>query len=231
MKNDILQKDLKSFLSIYSKFKKVNIPRKKIIILRGQIDVCDVKGNYFKTFDLDIIINKYSYPYTIPEVKERSKFIERNQEWHINNEGFCCLDMDHKLIKMSQRGIHIGTFYRDVIYPFFCNTVFKQLYNNYANGEYPHEFEGVQSFYKNELNLNNPELILKVLRSIKTGKTPGRNQLCVCENDKYKNCKKHFESIEFLKNLPTQRILVDLKYFEEKLLGHPNNIGKAVRIL
>jgi len=231
MKNDSLEKDLKSFLSLYLKFERINIPRNKYLILRGDIDVCDTQGNYLKTFEVDIFINRKSYPYTIPLVKETSEFIDRNDDWHVNNEGLCCLDIDHKLLKLSQRGIHVSEFYQDVIYPFFCNTVFKQLYNDYANGEYPHEFNGVRSFYKLELKLEEPKLIIDILRSINTNKTPGRNQLCICGKTKYKKCSDHFKSIQFLKSLPRERILKDLKSFEEEFLGYRNKTNKSVGTL
>jgi len=230
MKNDSLEKDVKSFLSLYSKFERINIFKKKHLILRGDIDVCDIQGNYLKTFEVDIFVDRKSYPYTIPLVKETSELIERDEDWHVSDEGLCCLDIDHKLLKMSQRGIHLSEFYQDIIYPFFCNTVFKQLYNDYANGEYPHEFNGVRSFYKSELKLEDPKFIIEILRSINIGKTPGRNQLCICGKTKYKKCTDHFESIQFLKSLPKKRVSKDLKSFEEEFLENGNKPNKSARI-
>lgn len=214
MKNEKLNKDLNSFFNLYPKFERIRDKKNRYYFLRGEIDVCDIRGNYLNTFEIDIIIDINSYPYTVPIVKERSKIIFRDMDWHISKQGICCLDMDHNLLKIAQRGINLSKFFQNKIYPFFCNTVYKMEYKKYSNGEYPHDFEGIISFYENELDLNDQHLIVEILKAINIGKTPGRNQFCICKEDKYKKCK-HFSSIEFLKSLPKFRILNDLKGFEE----------------
>ena len=117
--NERLKKDITAFLDIYNKFEYDERPKMKASLVKGEIDICDVKGNYWDSFDIEIYINKNEYPFCIPLVIEKSKKIERNLNWHINDEGVCCLDIEHQLEFLAIRGINIMSFFQEKIYPFF----------------------------------------------------------------------------------------------------------------
>ena len=110
MTNNLLERNISSFLYTYPKFKYFERPKKKCSILKGTIDICDVDGNYWDSFKIEIYIEKLKYPYCVPIIKEISRKIKRDDEWHINKDGFCCLDIDHELEYMSKRGINIISF-------------------------------------------------------------------------------------------------------------------------
>ena len=208
MINSLLKKDITQFLNIYPKFSYDERTKMKYSILTGEIDICDVNGNYWDTFKIAIHLEKSKYPHTIPLVKETSRKIIRNDDWHISDDGFCCLDIDHELEYLSKRGINITSFYQKYIYPFFANTLYKKQNGEYANNEYNHDFEGVIQFYKEKLKLNDVFLIIKILNVILINKIPERNQLCVCGNNiKIKKC--HLNTIDYLKSLSKERIKKD----------------------
>lgn len=213
MTNNLLERNINSFLNTYPKFKYYERPKKKCSILKGVIDICDVDGNYWDSFNIEIFIEKQKYPYTVPIVKETSKKIERTDEWHISEDGFCCLDIDHELEYMSKRGMNIISFYQEKVYPFFTNAMYKMKNGDYANEEYKHHFDGVIQFYNEKLKLNNVSVITKILTSVIDNHIPGRNQFCVCGKEvKIKKC--HLSSIDFLKSLPKDRLQKDLEGFK-----------------
>jgi len=216
MINNTLERDISQFLDTYSKFTYKERSKMKSSILKGEIDICDVEGNYWDSFNIEIYIDKQKYPYCVPIIKETSKKIKRIDEWHISENGFCCLEIDHELEYMSKRGINIVSFYQEKIYPFFTNTLYKKQNGNYANNEYKHHFDGVIQFYSEKLKLVDVSLIIKILNTVISNNIPGRNEPCVCGNKtKIKKC--HLTIIDFLKNLSKSRLQKDLKGFKELL--------------
>jgi hypothetical protein len=216
MTNNLLERNISHFLNTYPKFKYSERPKKKCSILKGTIDICDVDGNYWDSFKIEIFIEKQKYPYIVPIVKETSVKIKRDDKWHISEDGFCCLDIDHELEYKSKRGINITSFYQEKIYPFFTNALYKMKKGNYANEEYEHHFDGVIQFYNEKLQLKDNSVIVKILTSVINNDIPGRNQFCVCgEEIKIKNC--HLSTIDFLKSLSKDRIQKDLDGFKKSL--------------
>lgn len=212
MTNNSLDKDITSFLNTYPKFKYYERQKKKCSIIKGEIDICDVDGNYWNSFKIEIYIEKLKYPYCVPIIKETSRKIKRDDEWHISKDGFCCLDIDHELEYMSKSGIKIISFYQEKVYPFFTNALYKMKNGSYANEEYKHHFDGVVQFYYQKLKLKDVSIIKKILTSVLNNDIPGRNQYCVCgEEIKIKNC--HLSTINFLKSLSKERIRKDMDGF------------------
>lgn len=214
IKNQQLEKDLKSFLEIYPSYSYKKRYGKRYSPLKGEIDVCDTAGNYLESFDIEIWLDNDQYPHSIPLVRERSNKIERHEDWHIDNDGYCCLDIEHELEYKAKRGIELVSFYQNDIYPFFANTLYKINFGSYANGEYGHSFRGVEQFYDEKLQLKDHSLIIKILEAVLNNKIPGRNDRpCICGlNKKFKRC--HLKCISFLQSLSKERLLKDLAGFE-----------------
>lgn len=209
-----LQKEVEEFCKIYPSFKYYKNCNKKFCYLIGHLDVCDLNGNYYDTFKIKIYIDRDSYPYCVPIVQEITELIERIDDNHISEEGICCLDIEHILEKDSRKGINILTFYRDKIYPFFANYLFKENTGNYANGEYAHFFDGVIQYYKEELEIDDFSSITKIIYAVASNSIPNRNELCLCgSNLKIKHC--HWKKIKLLKSLSKSRLISDLINFEK----------------
>lgn len=209
-----LDKDLNAFLNIYNNFEYDERSGKQLSMLSGEIDICGTDGDYWDSFNIEIYINKETYPFCIPIIIETSKRIVRHKDWHISSEGICCLDIHHELEYQCRKGINIVSFYQNKIYPYFANTVYKKREGHYANGEYLHDFGAVIEFYKKRLNLTNVKIIIELLDSIFKNTIPKRNDKCFCySNLKYKKC--HLKEVEILRSLPKERIVKDLKGFNE----------------
>lgn len=218
--NRQLEKDIESFLEIYPGYSFDKRPGKKYSKIKGEIDICDTAGSYLDSFDIEIWLDNDRYPYTVPIVRECSTKIERHEDWHIDDDGCCCLDIEHELEFKAKKGIELVSFYQDSIYPFFANTIYKMNFGRYANGEYNHFFRGVVQFYSKKLLLTDNLLIVKILKAVLSNNIPGRNaRPCICGQDKkFKRC--HLKCFDFLQCLTRARLLKDLAGFEE-LSGKP----------
>jgi len=205
-----LEKDIESLLETFPKLKLVHIKENRW--LKGEIDICDVKGIYWDTFTVAILIPA-NYPYGVPVLYEPDGKIERGDERHVNKQGVCCVDMDHELAYQASKGISLEWFIRQKVYPFFANQLHYEREGSYTQGEYKHEFDGVRQFYSERLNINDDELAIHFLDRLLNNSLPERNDQCPCNSgEKYKNC--HEVSLKYLKHVERGRLLSDLKGFK-----------------
>lgn len=211
----LLEKDVREVVERFPKLKFLYCPKRKTWLLEGNVDICDKAGCYWDTFNLLIVIPN-NYPHGIPIVIERSQIIPRDLNRHISNEGVCCLDIEHSLLKRARRGIHLVDFIVDKIYPYLANQLFFNENKHYAGSEYKHHFEGVRQFYTETLHLSDAKVVIAVLEEVIVNNLPGRNDDCICgKKEKFKRC--HFESAEFLKSLGKERLQKDIQGFRDHL--------------
>ena len=208
-----IERDIAETLERFPKLSKRFDKNSNTWLLAGDLDICDSQGEYWDTFNILILIPN-TYPYCVPQVVEKSKLIPRDTKRHISKEGVCCLDMDHKLLRMARRGIRLADFIAEKVYPFFAN----QLYydesedKQYAGEEYEHHFEGVRQFYNEDLGIADTGLAIKAIEMVLANDIPGRNDRCFCGGGmKFKRC--HAEAVAFLETMPTDRLRKDLDGF------------------
>lgn len=210
----LLEKDAKEVVERFPKLKLIYNSQHEMWLLEGELDICDKKGDYWETFKIAIIISK-NYPYDIPIVLERSKIIPREKDRHISKEGICCLDIEHRLLQMSRRGIRLSDFVTNKVYPYFANQLYYNEKGHYAGEEYAHHFEGVKQFYAESLDIPEAKDAILFLERVISNQLPGRNDDCICGKKKFKHC--HLESVEFLKSLGMDRLQKDIEGFKELL--------------
>jgi hypothetical protein len=206
-----LSKDIKE---VNNAFPKLNyFDKSEGIFFKGELDICDTKGNYWDTFTIGITIPK-NYPFGVPLLFEISNIIPREDDRHIDKNGLCCVDIEHELLYLSRQGIRIIDFIRDKVYPFFANQLYFKEEGKYSNGEYKHRFEGIVQFYNERLNITDNKEAIKILQTLLEGKNHSRNELCFCGSEKkLKHC--HLESVIFLKTLGNKCLIRDLEEFEK----------------
>lgn len=179
-------------------------------IITGDLDICDTAGDYWGTFKIKMFVPQ-SYPHCVPCVQELSNIIPRHADWHIDDNGLCCLDIEHRLYVLSRKGIVLDQFISEKVYSFFANQLYKLRNEQYAGEEYKHNFDGVVQFYQEDLDLI-PELAVTFLGKILDG-TIERNILCPCgSKKKVKYC--HWPSVQFLKSINTARLIIDHHNFK-----------------
>lgn len=207
-----IEKDIENFINIYPKFSIIEFNNTNIVKLQGIMDIVDIEGIYWDSYEIIILLSKKNYPNIIPVVYEVSEKIKREDDWHISMTGECCLDITHKLILLQNKGIDLISFYQNKIYSFFANHVFKKHTGEYANGDYPHQFDGIKYFYKNDLGISDIGLIIKLLAHITKGRLPQKTAICICGHNKFKHC--HLPTVTKLIAFGKKRLLEDLKLFK-----------------
>ncbi len=215
-KTNLFERDFGEAKEYFPKLSYGRNRKNKIWIISGELDICDVKSNYWNTFDIKIIVPE-SYPYCVPIVLEISEIIPRDIDWHISENGICCLDSDNNLILLSRHGINLRDFIAKKIYPFFANQLYKLQENKYAGEEYKHHIEGVIQYYVEDLKIPTTENIVVFLELIINKKDLTRNRLCPCKSgEKIKNC--HEKSIEAIKTIGREKMLYDLAKIKKTLV-------------
>lgn len=215
--NNELKKDLKLFLGSYLKFEvNDNETNDNKLVLQGVIDIIDDNLQFWDNYNVKIIVPTIGFPHVIPLVVETSKKIARDIDFHISNNGLCCLDIPHKLEIEKSRGISLVDYYQNYIYPFFANHQYKLKTKKYAGGEYDHFHKGVEQFYKEEHNLTDTYGIIEYLKYALEYKKAERNKKCpLCGKPKYKNCCRLL--IYKIKRYGKRQLKIDLSFFENKL--------------
>lgn len=181
------EKDFEEVSQFFPKLSFKKNDKSKSWMVFGELDICDQAGEYWDTFEIIIYIAE-NYPYCIPLVKEKSKIIQREVDWHISEDGFCCLDIEHKLLNLKQRGINLTEFIKTKVYTYFANQLYRKSEGNYADGEYEHHFGGIRQFYEEDLKIKDVDIAIDILCKIISNRLPGRNDPCPCGKGKFKNC-------------------------------------------
>ena len=206
-----LENDIEQFIQLYPIFSLLKSSDEKIE-LKGSIDIIDTYGNYWDSYDIRIVVPIHKYPNVIPQVYECSNKITREDDWHISKDGECCLDITHNLILIQNKGVDLISFYQNKIYPFFANHQYKLKTGSYANGDYPHQFDGIKYFYHNDIGLFDNQLIIKILSLILKNRLPEKLATCVCGQNKYKHC--HLATVTKLIQFGKKRLSEDLILFK-----------------
>lgn len=186
----VLDRDVKAFLRKYISFEIAKPVNPQVLTIKGMVDVIDDVGHFWERFEVAIVIEASKYHYVVPKVYALGTNVYKTPNWHIAPNGECCLDIPHKLILESKRGINLIGFYQGKVYPFFANYCYKKETGNYANGEYDHLEAGIVQFYTEELGLVDKKEVLSLINFALTNNAKvGRNELCpVCGGNKYKKC-------------------------------------------
>lgn len=194
----------------YAKYNKL-LPPEKVgegFVLKGSIDVVDVDGGYWDTYDVSILIPG-GYPLELPILFETSKKIERHEDWH-NRDGICCLSTNAKMFSVLGKNINLFNWLEKFAHPFLANHVFRIKTGYYANNEFDHGTEGIIQGYCEIFNVTSVIEVIERLKLICGIKKLGRNDLCFCGNGKkYKRCFLEDSSNHYF-NIPFETIKKDL---------------------
>lgn len=212
--NSRLKRDVSEFLDKYYKFSLVDRNRNGYVVLEGIIDIVDAVGSFWQTsYKIQIAIPHLNYPNTSPAVKEISNHIERHWDFHVSENGICCLAIPHRLILNERGGIVLIKFYQDFIYPFFVNHQHKVITGKYVNGEFEHHEKGVLQFYREELKTDDLKFIKRIIETAIGKIKIGNNENCpICNSGKHKKCCK--PKADGILKYGLKRIKEDLKIFE-----------------
>ncbi len=177
--------------------------------LVGSIDIVDGEGNYYDSYDVEIV-GTLLFPHKFPKLYERSNKFPKTAEWHTFNDESCCTAVRGKEILAVRNGITVLRYINEFAIPYLANQTFRRKNGEYANGEYAHNKNGEIEFFEELFFTKNPLTILKCI-NLALSDIDSKNTLCICESRvKYKHC--HWKSIQKARILGKQ-YLNEIKIF------------------
>lgn len=207
------EKDFKIAQEFFPKLSFRTSKKSPVWQIEGIIEIQDTSHAYWGSFDVLIKVPK-SYPFCVPIVCEKSLHIKRHPDWHISDDGECCIDIGNRLKIEAKKGINILSFIRYKVYSYFANQLYKMHQEEYANGEYKHYTEGILQYYLEDLNFSSIDEIINVLNHLESKKPLDRNRFCPCgANKKIKKC--HLQQIIKINSTGMNTIKNDKLLLEE----------------
>lgn len=191
--------------------------------LVGRIDVIDEFGEKWDQYNVKIVF-PHRYPKEMPIMFETGGRIPREDDYHVNPDGSCCLSVPAMEMIICSRGISAANFIQELAIPYLANHTYKRKFNKFAREEYDHGIGGLYQFYADAFKSEQWNLIMAGLRKIVLNELPQRNDLCFCGSaKKYKNC--HRQSVEYLSPVSKERLAMDHEIFRvalKKILEQKN---------
>lgn len=128
------------------------------------------------------------YPRKFPHVFETCGRIPKNIDWHIFDNGRCCIKSIPEEILICKQGISLNQFIKDQVEPYFFNQKYREL-NGYFLNERSHGVKGNIEFFEEVLGTKSLILIKKCLVFIRDDMEPNRVSNCFCgSGKKYRKC-------------------------------------------
>ena len=168
--------------------------------LAGNLDILDGEGTFWHSYSVEIHYNT-RYPSAFPTVFETGGSIRRIADWHINNDGSCCLDNEFSQQIKCCKGINLESFISAELIPWLANQSFRRLTGRYANGEQSHGDIGRREFFIHELQAPNFSTWGTGRRERAREKSYPRQSRCFCGSQKkWRHCHKQiFEKLKPIK--------------------------------
>lgn len=180
------------------------------------LDIVGADGARWGAFDVKLVLPR-EYPEGIPAVFEQRSRIKAEADWHINEDGSCCLGpWVGEMKKYSGRAVLMDWLDRSVV-PFFANHLYKERHGHYRSGEYSHGFQGILEYYQ-EIWPGELEDIIKKLRQVTGAEHPNAKEKCFCgSGERYAAC--HAGQLEYdgISRASYKQDLAYLKLFAESL--------------
>jgi hypothetical protein len=162
----------------------------EIPFLKGSLDIVDRDGKHWHSYDVEIHYTT-RYPYVFPTVFETGGAIRRIADWHINNDGSCCLDNEFSQKIKCFTGLSVESFISPDLLPWLANQSYRRITGNYANGEQGHGDIGRIEFFLNEFKAPNLSICVDWMKEFSKGKIYPRQSICFCgSGKKWRHCHK-----------------------------------------
>lgn len=171
--------------------------------LTGFILLRDNEGAIIDEYQISIEFNAF-YPKKFPNVFELGGKIPKNIDWHIYNDGSCCIASPPEETLACIEGITLVKFIKNHLLPYLYNQTFRRQ-NGYFLNERSHGNKGWLEFFFEILHTNRITNVIIALEYIVNKFHIDRRSLCFCgSNIKYRKC--HRNAITTLEKLPIEDI-------------------------
>ncbi len=154
--------------------------------------------SYNDFYEVKISLN--SFPLKFPIVEELGERIPPNIDRHkYNNGNICCLTTDAmSQVLLKTKVTNLKAFFNMMVIPYLKNNSFYEINKKYFKDEYSHGIVGIWEGYKDILDIENPFLILKLMKERLAGKNLTIRDNCYCgSGEKLKKCSKGKHDIKY----------------------------------
>lgn len=184
----------------------------------GKIEIIDSERVLWKIFSVKIYIPS-NYPKTLPSISETGNAIPKEDDWHVNRDGSCCVGPNTKIYRKLNYNISLKRWLDIVVLPYLFDQVHKLEKGFYIGKEHSHGKKGLVNDYKEWWKLESEDEVINKLKLITKKVKYPRNSICFCNsNDKYKRCHLFAKSYD---NIPIEIFKEDLNMIlRETITAH-----------
>lgn len=174
------------------------------------IDIVGDQGERWGVFDVKLLLPR-TYPVGVPTVFEQAARIKADADWHINEDGSCCIGpWVGEMKKYGGRAVLVDWLDRSVV-PFLANHLYKERLGHYRSGEYSHGIKGILEYYQELWPFELHEIIRRLRQVVRVDR-PVAKENCFCgSGERYDNC--HLLRSEF-DGVTRESYKQDLAYLE-----------------
>lgn len=167
--------------------------------LHGHIDLKDAFGNTYDQYLITIVPSNDPYTW-FPAVYETGGRLPPNNDWHVFENGQCCIKSIPEQIVRCKKGLSLLQFIEEEVLPYFSAQSFREQHGYYLQ-ERSHGEMGNLEYIFGLLKTIKPELAVKWLQFILEEKELNRSNRCFCGSRKlYRHC--HMTAYRDLRLLP-----------------------------
>ena len=155
--------------------------------LYGKILLLNESNNYIDAYLIKIEPSA-NYPHSFPYVFEKGGRLPINVDWHMFNDGHCCIKSMPEETLICKEGINLSSFIREQVVPYFFNQKHRELHGYYLH-ERSHGMDGNIEFFQDVFETTNLKAIARSLFFIARNPKPNRVDACFCgSNLKFRKC-------------------------------------------
>jgi hypothetical protein len=199
MKNEQFENDIADLDKLFPKLSVIDEYGEKF--LKGQLDIVDTTDKLWEIYNVEIKGSEF-YPQSFPKLFEVGNAFPKIADWHVNNDGSCCIDILPNELIICKNGFSVTDFITQFAIPYLANQTYRKREGYYLYGEYSHGIIGKIEFYQSKLKAKSFLELLKMLTLIIKGYKPNRTSSCpFCHKVKFRKCHRDvFQELENIKS-------------------------------
>jgi hypothetical protein len=184
MDNSIIQFK-QDAISIHEQYPELNYSESEagFPIITGELILRDTAAIFVDSYSIRIQPTP-----TYPFVFETGERIPVNLDWHVFQDGHCCIKSVPEEALLCRKGITLLWFIEQQLKPYFFGQKFREIHGYFLH-ERSHDLSGTIEFFEDVFETHNLTTIAEGLHFIKKRQEPGRVSDCFCGSGrKYRKC-------------------------------------------
>ena len=157
------------------------------VSIEGSLQLYSHEGDLLDTYRIRIVESDH-YPYAFPYVYETGGRLPINIDWHVFQDGHCCIISPPEESLLCKDGIDLSWFIRKQLIPYFFNQKFRETHGYYLN-ERSHGTMGILEYFYDLFGCHDHHRIARVLYHLLRYPQPERTASCFCGSGlKFRKC-------------------------------------------